>query len=306
MPELLELTTDELRRHVKDGKEYTLAESVYFNNSILIGTERVLSEKDVDRLEGKVGGLVRVKEYKSAGVDDSLINQGIRLCVQVLKEHKDYQGLHAEKRKIVENKLLNILPPKDYLALRMDQMRKNMPRILMQSIHTAIKSLIVDNTWQARYNNGMMNSMRSEEILVGSILRNLGFFKTSKEIASSKIGELRNARNPLYLQVPEFSIEIIEKDSDKHNIAPGTKRIVHESFELADGSGFPQGLKKDAIYPPALLVSAVAEFDLTLSGELSQSPKNFTDTIRRLMSITSKFDKDIIGVINDEFRYLAK
>jgi len=300
----LEVTLDELRGHIKTGKEFTLAESFYFNNSILIGTERVLSEKDVERLDGKCGGLIRVKEYKTAGVEDSRVNQLIKVCVQILKEHKDYSGIHAEKRKAVENKFLNILPQQDYLTLRTDQMRKNAPRIFAHSINTAIKALLIDNAWQAKYNNGMMNSIRSEEILVGSILRNIGYLKTSKEVVSTKIGELRNSRNELYYKVPELSLEIVKNDSDKHELSENTLRVIYESFELADGSGFPSKLKRDEIYPPALLVAASAEFDLTLSGELSQSARGFPETMRRMMSLTEKFEKTIISAMNDEFRYL--
>jgi len=305
MPET-ELTLDELRSQVKNGKEYTLAENVYFNNTILIGTERVLSEKDVDRLDGKVGGLIRVKEFKTAVVEETFVTQLIKFCVQILKENKDYSGLHSEKRKVVENKFVNLLPQHDYLTLRVEQMRKNAPRIFTHSINTAIKALLVDNAWQAKFNNGMMNSIRSEEVLVGSILRNIGYLKTSKEVVSTKIGDLRNSRNQLYLKVPELSLEIVKNDSDKHELSPETIRIIHESFELSDGSGFPQKLKKPNIYPPALLVGACAEFDLTMSGELSQSARGYTETMRRMMSLAEKFDKGVISVINDEFRYLAK
>jgi len=300
----VELTLDELRAQVREGKEFTLAESFYFNNTILIGTERVLSGKDIDRLDGKCGGLIRVKEFRAAVVEDTLVNQLIKFCVQVLKEHKDYSGLHAEKRKAIENKFNNLLPVHDYLTLRMGQMRKNAPRIFMHSINTAIKSILVDNAWQIKYNNGMMNSIRSEEIIVGSILRNIGFLKTSKETVAQKIGDLRNERDPLYLKVPELSLEIVQNDSDKHEYTPEILRVIHESFESADGSGFPQGLKKNDIYPPALLVNACAEFDLTISGELSQSPRKFSETMRRLISLSVKFDKEFISVINDEFRYL--
>ena len=300
----IEVTLDELRTQVREGREFTLAENFYFNNTVLIGTERVLSEKDVDRLDGKCGGLVRVKEFRAAVVEDTLVNQLIKFCVQVLKEHKDYSGIHSEKRKAIENKFNKLLPAHDYLTLRMGQMRKNAPRIFMHSINTAIKATLVDNAWQMKYNNGMMNSIRSEEIIVGSILRNIGYLKTSKETVAKKIGELRNTRDPLYLKVPELSLEVVQNDNDKHELSPETLRIIYESFELSDGSGFPQGLKKDDIYPPAILVGACAEFDLTLSGELSQSPRGFTETMRRLMSLSGKFDKEFISVINDEFRYL--
>jgi HD-GYP domain-containing protein (c-di-GMP phosphodiesterase class II) len=300
----LEVTLEELRAQIKEGREFTLAESFYFNNNILIGTERVLSEKDIDRMDGKCGGLIRVKEFRAAIVEDTLVNQLIKFCVKVLKEHKDYSGIHSEKRKAVENKFNNILPKHDYLTLRMSQMNKNAPRIFMHSVHTAIKSLLVDIAHQAKFNNGMMNSIQSEEVIVGSILRNIGYLKTSKETVSKKIGELRNSRDPLYLKVPELSFEIVQNDNVKHDLSPETLRIVHESFELSDGSGFPQGLKKEDIYPPALLVGACAEFDLTLSGELSQSARGFSETMRRMMSLSGKFDKDVISVINDEFRYL--
>lgn len=300
----MELALDDLRVQVRQGREYTLAENFYFNNSILIGTERVLSEKDLDRIDGKCGGFVRVREYKTAGVGDSMVADVVQLCIRILKEHKDYSGLHSEKRKRIEVTIANILPTYDYLILRLAQMRKLVPRLFVHSVNTAIKALLIDNAWQVKYNQGMQNSIRSEEILVGAILRNIGFLKTSREVVAAKIGELRLARNPLYLKVPELSAEIIEKDRDKHEIDQNILRIVRESFEYADGSGFPKGLRQDEIYPLALLVSLSAEFDLLLSGELSQNNRSFPEVLRRLMSIVGRFDKNLVTIISEEFRYL--
>ena len=300
----MELALDDLRVQVRQGREYTLAENFYFNNSILIGTERVLSEKDLDRIDGKCGGFVRVREYKTAGVGDSMVADVVQLCIRILKEHKDYNGLHSEKRKRIEVTIANILPTYDYLILRLAQMRKLVPRLFVHSVNTAIKALLIDNAWQVKYNQGMQNSIRSEEILVGAILRNIGFLKTSREVVAAKIGELRLARNPLYLKVPELSAEIIEKDRDKHEIDQNILRIVRESFEYADGSGFPKGLRQDEIYPLALLVSLSAEFDLLLSGELSQNNRSFPEVLRRLMSIVGRFDKNLVTIISEEFRYL--
>lgn len=299
-----ELTLDNLRTQVLQGKEFTLAENFYSNNSILIGTERVLSARDIDRLDGKCGGSIRVKEYKTAGIENAEVKEVVQLCIRILKEHKDYAGLHSEKRKRVETSICNILPTYDYLALRLAQMRKIVPRLFVHSVNTAIKALILDNAWQIRFNQGMINSIRSEEILVGAILRNIGFLKTSKEVVSTKIGELRAERNELYMKVPLLSAAIIEKDRDKHEIAPSIIRIVSESFERADGSGFPRGLLRDEIYPLALLVGASAEFDLLLAGELSQNNRSFPEVMRRLISISDRFDKNIITLLNEEFRYL--
>ncbi len=300
----MELALEDLRAQVKQGREYTLADSFYFNKSILIGTERVLSEKDLDRMDGKCGGFVRVKEYKTAGIENSLVNEVIQLCIKILKEHKDYAGLHSEKRKRIEMTIVNILPGYDYLIMRLAQMRKVIPRIFVHSVNTGIKALLIDNAWQLKYNQGMQNSLRSEEILVGSILRNIGFLRTSKEVVAAKIGELRLARNPLYLKVPDFSAEIIEKDRDKHEIDQNILTIVRQSFEYADGTGFPKSLKGEEIYPLALLVSLAAEFDLLLSGELSQNNRSFPEVLRRLMSIANRFDKAQITIISEEFRYL--
>lgn len=300
----MELALEDLRAQVRQGREYTLAENFYFNNSVLIGTERVLSEKDLDRMDGKCGGFVRVREHKTVGIEDSLVTETIQLCLRILKEHKDYVGLSADKRKRIELTLSNILPSHEYLILRLAQMRKLAPRIFVHSVNTAIKSLLIDNAWQVKYNQGMQNSIRSEEILVGAILRNIGFLKTSREVVATKIGELRQARNPLYLNVPELSAEIIEKDQDKHELGDNILRIVRESFEYADGSGFPKGLKQDEIYPLALLVSLSAEFDLLLSGELSQNARSFSEVLRRLMSIANRFDKNLVTIVSEEFRYL--
>jgi len=300
----LQLSLDTLREHVQQGKEYTLAENFYFNNNILIGKERILSLRDLDRMDGKIYDLVRVKEYKTAGADDSIINTVLQLCVRILKEHRDYKGILAEKRKRVEKIFQNVLPSHNYVALRLSQIKKASTRLFIHSVNTAIKAIVVDIAWQARHNQGLQNSIRFEEILISSLLRNLGFLKTSRETIDAKIGDLRNTSDQLYKKVPLLSAQIIEKDSDKHDINPNIIRIIKESFEWADGSGFPEGLKNDSIHPLSLIIATASEFDLLLAGELTNGMRSYMEINRRMMSMINQCDKNTINIIGEEFRYL--
>lgn len=300
----LELSLDDLREQIRQGREYTLAENFYHNSNVLIGKERVLTVKDVDRMDGKVYDNLRVKEYVRSGVDEGVTGEMLALCLRVLKEYRDYKGLLAEKKKRVEQVFSNILPTHEYACLRLQQIKKASSRLFLQAVNVAIKALIVDIAWQARHNQGMQDSRRLEEILVGSLLRPLGFLKTSREVVDAKIGQLRATKNPLYLKVPDLSVEIVQKDGARHEITQNTQRVIHESFEYADGSGFPRGLAGEQIYPLALSVCCCAEFDHLLASELSEEQRSYMEVNRRLMAMASKFDKYTINIIAEEFRYI--
>lgn len=299
-----QLSLDELREQIAQGKQFTLTESFLHNNNVLIGTERILTPKDLDRMDGKVYGPVRVKEFKSAGVDDSLINETLQGCIYILKKHRDYEGLLAEKRKRVEQVFTNILPSHDYATLRLSQLKKYSKRLFIHSVNTAIKSVLVDLAWQTRHNQGLINSIRFEEIIIAALLRNLGFLKTNQAVLAAKIGDLRQQQNELYLKVPRLSAAIIRNDAAKHNINETTARIIEESFEYLDGTGFPGSLRGEAIHPLAILISACSEFDLLLNGELSQSERSYMEINRRMMAMRGKFDPQTITIISEEFRYL--
>ncbi|MCK5268043.1 MAG: hypothetical protein KAR07_07745 [Spirochaetes bacterium] len=300
----IELSLDELKTLITQGRQFTLAENFYHNRNIFIGKERVLSIKDVGRMEDKAYGKIKVKEFKDSGVESSLKNEIIQLCIKALKQHRDYKGLPAEKRKRIEQIFLNVLPHHDYVCYRISQIKKASPRIFVHSVNTAIKSLIVDFAMQARHNQGLQNSIQSEEILVASLLRNLGFLKTSKDVIAKKIGDLRLEKNKLFFQIPIFSTEIVEKDRTKHDLSINTIRAMRESFEKSDASGYPEGLEKNQIHPLALLIATCSEFDLLLSGELTQDRRSYMEVIRRLTGLINEFDRNIVNIIAEEFRYM--
>ena len=300
----LQLSLMELKDQIKEGKQYTLAENFYFNNNILIGTERVLTARDIDRMDGKIYGQIRVREFKTAGVNDSLIAEILQNCVYILKKHKDYNGLLAEKRKRVEQIFTNILPGHDYALLRLSQLKKYSKRLFIHSVNTAIKSVLVDMAWQKRHNQGLVNSMRFEEIILAALLRNIGFLKTNKTILSTKIGELRQQRDDLFLKVPLMSAAIVRNDSDKHDINETISRIIEESCEYSDGTGYPKGLRQESIHPLSILIAACSELDLLLAGELYSTERTYMEINRRMMAMAAKFDKQTITIISEEFRYL--
>lgn len=104
--------------------------------------------------------------------------------------------------------------------------------------------------------------------------------------------------------MPRLSAAIIRNDAAKHNINETTARIIEESFEYLDGTGFPGALRGEAVHPLAILISTCSEFDLLLNGELSQSERSYMEINRRMMAMRGKFDPQTITIISEEFRYL--
>lgn len=304
---VIEIPLNELRKRIEAGEELTLAENFMHNGNILIGKERVLTERELDRMDGKVYDNLKVTPHREKLTGEKVINGVIAICSKVLKESKDYQGLHSDIKFRIEQTFKNQLPHHDYICLRAAQIKKNAPRILKRTIHTAINALIMDiNLQQINQPNGMQNSLRFEKVLTGALLRNLGFMKTSRKTVETTVGELRDSDDPHYLKVPELTRKILHDDREKSGLSDEQINAAVQSWERLDGSGLPDGLSGDEIMPEALTVAFGAELYLYLSGELSKNKRTWTEIKRRFRSLKGDFGEQRCKVMATAFKHLEK
>lgn len=305
---ILELSLEELRTRISAGEELTLADNFLFNGNILIGKERVLTEKELDRMDGKVIDKLKVAPHRERLTDPSTINSFTALCIKFLKEAPCYSGLHSEIRSRIEQTFRNQLPYHDYVCLRATQIKKAAPSVLKRSILTAINALIIDIHQQKLRNpDGMQNSLRFEAIMVAGLLREIGFMKTGKATLSKSIGELRNAQDPLYLQVPRLTEKILRTDQSKSALSDEHIQTCVQSWERLDGSGGPEGLKGTEIRPEALAVALGAELHLYLSGELAKTKRSWTEIKRRFRSLKSQFGEELCcRILPVAFKHLER
>ena len=81
-------------------------------------------------------------------------------------------------------------------------------------------------------------------------------------------------------------------------------KIIALHQERLNGSGFPDGLKDKEIYEPALLVGLADEFELTLSNEISNAKKSYSDIMSKMSHMGSYFGSASVDSLYKCFRYL--
>ncbi len=299
----MELSTEQISSLIKDGKQLNLFEDLYQNGRVIIGKERVLTLKDIERISDKVHGKLRVVEIAQVDITDEQKKLVVSEVERFLKERKDYKGMKYEKRKKTGQLILNILPHNDYIIKKIYDIYKFSKKLYAHSLNVAIKSLILDSAWQERYNNGLVDSLQSEHIFYGAILHDIGKMKLDKKYLASKLIEVEDEEE--FQEHPKIGYEILIEENKYHKFPVEVLDIVLQHEEKLDGSGYPHKLQGNQISLKAQIVGLANEFENYYAGELTFDKRPFSQISRKLMTQTTKFDKTLINIIFEQFRYLA-
>lgn len=298
-----ELTVDELRNVIKDGKYYQLCEDLIESGRVYIGRERILTLRDVNRLENKLYGKIKVKERtKLVTIDDNtkkLVKDEIE---KIFKEEKLLKGMLYAKKKKTKQVIINLLPHNDYIVLKAYKLLKFSRKLFTHSVLVGIMSLVVDCAWQERHNNGLIDSLRSEHLWYGALLHDIGLTMMDKSNVDKKLIDIED--NEAYRKHPDIGYKLLNQEQKVSELPPEVLRIVLEHEETLDGNGYPNNLSTKDIHPYSQVISVVEEFIGLVMGELTQGQRPFTQVIRRLMAQQSKYDKKLINIIFEQFKYL--
>jgi putative nucleotidyltransferase with HDIG domain len=92
---------------------------------------------------------------------------------------------------------------------------------------------------------------------LGALFHDIGLMEVPDKVLKKNPDELNSAERELRKMHVEYGVRIAQKV----NMPPVVQAIIAQHHELADGSGYPKGLKGDAIHPLARIVSLVNQYD---------------------------------------------
>ena len=95
------------------------------------------------------------------------------------------------------------------------------------------------------------------DIAQGAILHDIGKSMIPSQVLL-KTDALTRAESSLLQMHPAYGLKILEP---AESLSPGVRQIVFAHHERADGSGFPRGLKGDAIHQAAAIVAIADTYD---------------------------------------------
>jgi len=133
-------------------------------------------------------------------------------------------------------------------------------------------------------------------LCVAALLHEVGCVRLPEGLLQ-KTGDLTADERAVLHRRPEFSQEIIKKLAPEYSEAADIALQVHER---PDGSGYPQGLKGDAISLEAQILGAVEVFEaLTHNRPYRESPQAASEAVKYLLdsSNTQFLDKVLKALI---------
>ncbi|OHD08399.1 MAG: hypothetical protein A2Y34_08000 [Spirochaetes bacterium GWC1_27_15] len=298
-------TLRELEKLIKEGAKFRLFKPFMHNGQILFNIEKMLNEKDILRMEGKVFGPIEVVPAVEHNVDDKIRTAIIENSIKILKTStlfnlNETHHLDFTKRKECEKLLEGIINGNSHLAQKLLEIYQYSKKLFIHSINVGIIATVIDLGIQEK--RKIHNALRSEELLTGALLHDVGFLKLPKTMAEKKRIEYDNKEKELYKQYPVESKKIVEDLGT--NIRSKTIEIIAQHQERLAGTGFPEGLKGNKIEELALVVGLADDFDLIMAKELSSQQKPASEVMSKMSRAANIFGNEIVDSFYTWFRYL--
>lgn len=300
-----EYNLKELKELIKNGENFRLFKPFYFKGQILLNIEKILTEKDLDKLDGKVFGPIQVVRAVEHNADEKLRKALVASVLNVLKSSKLFKlsesnHLDYNKRKECEKLFDGIINGNPHLAHCLYKIYKHSKKLFLHSVHVGIIATVIDLGIQEKYKKH--DGLRSEEIVTGALLHDIGLITFSQDLVEKRRIEILQTNPALYRTYPEKGREILKKLND--SIRRRSIEIVYQHQERLDGSGFPQGLRGNNIEELALIVGLADEFDLLVNNEITNTQKPIPEIMSRLARMKNYFGSDAVDSFYTWFRYL--
>ncbi|PKK91039.1 MAG: hypothetical protein CVV64_04525 [Candidatus Wallbacteria bacterium HGW-Wallbacteria-1] len=227
-----------------------VAKPVYFNDELLIEAGARLTEQLLTTLVRRDVESIWIKDISELSDMErqAILNQSYE---DILKRNKrlfdtiargedfDVQELSATVGKISES-----LSFDSNLFLNLIQMKNTDDYLYSHSVNVSVLSLMMGLTLG-------LSEERMEVLGIGAILHDIGLLKVP-EVIRKKRGELSEAELSEIMKHPSHGTSmVIGKDA----LHVDSVNIIYQHHERCDGTGYPEGLKRDDITPMARIVA---------------------------------------------------
>jgi HD-GYP domain-containing protein (c-di-GMP phosphodiesterase class II) len=297
-------TLRELEKLIKNGGKFHLFKPFIYNGQTLYNTEKILNEKDILRLDGKIYGPIEVVPAVEHNTDDKVRSAIVENCIKILKTSTlfnvdETHHLDFNKRKECEKLLDAIISGNPHLAKKLLEIYQHSKKLFIHSVNVGIISIVTDLGLQEKRKSH--NALRSEELLTGSLLHDIGFLKLPKSLVEKKRIDYGEEEKKIFRTYITEGCEIIKGLGT--NIRSKSLIIIGQHQERLTGTGFPESLKSGKIDELALITGLADEFDLIASHETA-SPKPISDIMSKFSRSQNLFGSEIVDSFYTNFRYL--
>lgn len=308
MSELM-LSMDALETEIRGGKSYNLVDPIFdARHNLLLGTEKVLTEKDLNRARDRCPELKTrtflVRKAAAHFIDeDKRVKWGAYLIS--IFEGADYFSLMSRPRKdFIVKYLKQIIIDQDYLIWKISLYKAHHKKVFDQAAHTCFIALSLYYTNAAMLSGGMIDAIMIEKIVAASLLYPLGMLKREASLFERKRMDIAPNNASAFYQYPLESYKLLRAEADRHAYTDDVLDAIMNAEERVDGTGAPRGVDGDDLSFLARLVGLSGYFYLLMSGELSLKPRPYRDYVAKLRMEKTKFDGQLLDSLENTFKYL--
>jgi len=305
MAAVVKHTLHDLNKLVKDGHKYKLFKPFFLNGQILLNIEKVLTEKDLFRLEGKVFGPIEVIPAVEHSTNSKIRGVIAENMIKILKtsptfNQDDKQHIDYSKRKECEKLINGIIKENAHLAEKLLDIYKYSKKLFIHSVKVGIIAVVIEIGRQQKQK--IHNALLIEELFTAALLHDLGFMKLPKEMIEKKRYEFTADEKELYKNYPNYGQELALEMGD--SIRKRSADVIAQHQERLPGNGFPKQLKDDKIDQLALIIALADDFELLLSKESAKHNKSGSELLSRISRSGHIYGSDIVDSFYTWFRYL--
>jgi HD-GYP domain-containing protein (c-di-GMP phosphodiesterase class II) len=302
-------TIDALEAEIREGRSLMLIEPIRDEKyNLLIGTEKVLTEKDILKIREKtkpgVNHTFRVRTVIPHYIDEEKRIKWAAYIISLFQGNDLFENLSRERKDFVTKYLKSILSENDYIIWKLSQVKAFSKKVFDHSVNTCFTAMITYFTYLNTRLSGMMDPVVIEKVITVSLLHNVGIMKYDPKIFEKKRMEIAPNRNSWFYQHPIEAFKMIKAEGDKHEMPDDVMEAILDSEEFLDGTGGPRGIQGDDLTFLARLVSLCGYFELLLSEEFSHKARHYREYIAKLRGDKSKFDPELLEALDLTFKYL--
>jgi len=302
-------TLDELLKEIRNGKTYLLIEPIYDSRlNALVGTEKVLTEKDIYRVQDRCPELktkkIQVKEAFLHYIEENKRIQWAAYAVSFLNTHPMVAGLSHQKKDFIAKYLKATIMDEDYLVWKLSQMKNFSKKLFERSLLFGGVSLALYHSYSISTLQGMVDASQVHQIIQGSLLMDVGLLKYNLQLVEARRASLSPDQAKLMHDHAHDSAQLILSEKSRHQIADSVIEAIANHEEYIDGSGQPAGKSGPQLSELSRLLSVVNYFTLLMSGELTLTPKSPREYFIKCKADKCHFDHRFQELLEPTFKHL--
>lgn len=309
--EAIVLTVDALDKEIKDGKKLILLEPLYDSKlNVLIGTEKVLTERDIERIKERCPDH-RHKRLKLRTTISHFIEEDKRIkwtsfIISIFEKSELFNPIKKDIKEFVIKYLKKYLTESDYIIWKLSQLKNISKKAFDHSVNSCLISLLIYHSYSTYKQSGMIDAKLIDNIIEASLLHNSGLihlYQNDPLLLEKKRYEIAPAEDSPFYQYTIEGYRMLKEEFSRHEIADEVLDAVLNCEEFINGSGSPRGIKDADLSFLARIISISNYFELLLSAELSVKPRPYKDYIAKIRSEKDKFDAGLVDSLIISFKY---